>query len=179
MTTIETRVNPVFEALSATEPTPDYPEKMMLYGQFVGAWVFDWAAYDLDGTELLATRGEWLFTWALEGRAVQDVWICPARDIRETDEAPAAKGEYGTTLRFFDPAIDMWRVVWIGPGYGNIRVFTAYASGDEIVQETAFPQGEPVRWVFSEISDGSFSWRGEKLHGGVWRVTERMRVRRR
>ena len=54
----------------------------MLFGLFVGEWEFDWTGYDEDGDETLTERGEWIFGWVLEGRAVQDVWIIPGRERR-------------------------------------------------------------------------------------------------
>ena len=41
------------------------------------------------------------FGWALQGRAIQDVWIVPAREGRAEGEGDRM---YGTTLRIYDPA---------------------------------------------------------------------------
>ena len=48
----------------------------MLYGQFVGDWRTRTTAYLADGTQ---EHTEWdvRFSWVLEGRAVQDLWITP------------------------------------------------------------------------------------------------------
>jgi len=150
----------------------------MLYGRFVGEWDFDWTGYDADGDELLTTRGEWLFAWTLQGRAVQDIWICPARDLYDSPDCPPQR-EYGTTVRFYDAGADVWRVVWCGPGFGNLRPFVATQQGDEIVQEGTTPDGEPLHWIFSDITPTSFEWRSRILHDGEWRPRERMSVRRR
>jgi AraC-like DNA-binding protein len=101
------------EALVATGPDPEHAQALMLCGQFVGKWEFDWAAYDEEGKQLVTERGEWIFGWVLEGRAVQDVWIIPERGRRESD------GEYGTTIRFYDPQQDAWLVSWSGPIGGS------------------------------------------------------------
>ena len=71
-------MNPFLDALHAKGPAPDRAGKMDLYGRFVGSWDLDVTEYRDDGT----TRrrpGEWHFGWALEGRAIQDVWIVPPR----------------------------------------------------------------------------------------------------
>jgi hypothetical protein len=167
--------DPAIEALVAPGPAPEYADKLALYGRFVGDWEFDWTGFDENGDETLTTRGEWLFTWVLRGRAVQDVWICPAREL---DEAVGGR-EYGTTVRFYDPKIDAWHVVWAGPGFGNLRTFVATARGDEIVQEGRSHEGRELQWIFSEIEPDSFSWRSQELVDGRWRPRERMAVRRR
>jgi hypothetical protein len=173
-----TVLNPMVEALVATGPDAELADKLMLYGQFVGDWEFDWTGYDADGNETLTTRGEWAFAWVLRGRAVQDTWICPARDLYGAPDCPP-QGEYGTTVRFYDPAADFWRVVWCGPGFGNFRTFVARQQGDEIVQEGATPSGEQLRWIFSDITPEAFRWRSQILDGDEWRPRERMVVRRR
>lgn len=63
--------------LNANGPAHEYADKMMLFGQFVGDWEFDLVSIRPDGTRLKGS-GEWHFGWALQGRAIQDVWI--ARD---------------------------------------------------------------------------------------------------
>jgi hypothetical protein len=170
--------DPAIEALLAAGPAAEYADKLMLYGRFVGDWDFDWTGFDADGNETLTTRGEWLFTWVLRGRAVQDVWICPARDLYGAPGAPAER-EYGTTIRFYDAKIDAWHVVWAGPGFGNLRTFVASARGEEIVQEGRSHEGRPMQWIFSDIEGDSFTWRSQELVDGRWRLRERMAVRRR
>ena len=70
------------DALVADGPDPEHAEALMLFGQFVGESELDWTGYDEDGNETLTERGEWIFGWVLEGRAVQDVWIIPGRERR-------------------------------------------------------------------------------------------------
>ena len=129
-------------ALFAGGPISDgrYPlARMLEYGQFVGVWDFDWRGRRSDG-EWQTAEGEWHFYWALEGRAVCDTWIIPKLAARRQPEAPA--GEYGLTVRFFDPAVDAWRVTWNGPVNGNVRRFTAQVRGSESCR-TAWTNSEP------------------------------------
>jgi hypothetical protein len=170
--------NPALEALAADGPAPEHANELMLYGQFVGSWDFDWTGFDADGNERLTAQGEWLFTWALEGRAVQDVWICPSRALRSLPDAPKP-GEYGTTIRFYDPALGAWRVTWMGPGYGTVRTFIASERDGRIVQEGEEPDGKPLQWILHDIAADSFSWYAQVLDDAGWRVRERMAVRRR
>ncbi|TIL41051.1 MAG: hypothetical protein E5Y87_03330, partial [Mesorhizobium sp.] len=63
---------------------------------------------------MLTGRGEVHFGWVLEGRAIQDVWILPARNTG----AQSSLGKwsfYGTTLRVYDPGIDAWHIFWSDP----------------------------------------------------------------
>jgi hypothetical protein len=173
-----TVLDPMLEALTADGPARGLEDKLMLYGQFVGEWEFDWTGYDAAGNETLTAPGEWCFAWVLQGRAVQDVWICPARDLYGSPDCPPQR-EYGTTVRFYDPEADLWRIVWCGPGFGNLRTFLATQRGDEIVQEGTTPDGEPLNWIFSDITASSFRWRSQVLRGDDWRLRERMSVRRR
>jgi hypothetical protein len=78
--------------------------------------------------------------------------------------------EHGTTVRFYDPREDVWRVVWSGPVAGRQDVFVARRDGDDgIVMD-----GDGVQWIFSEIAERSFRWRAE-VDG---RLVQEMRVRR-
>jgi len=120
------------EGLAASGPNGQYSDELMLFGQFVGNWEADFTAYGPDGTKQIA-KAEWHFGWVLEGRAIQDVFIVPRRSDRA--ESGWTRTDYGTCLRFYDPAIDGWRVVWVSPGHGEILNFIAHEVGDEIVLE--------------------------------------------
>jgi hypothetical protein len=139
------------DALVAEGPHPEHAEGLQLFGRFVGEF---------------------------EGRAVQDVWIVPSRDRRGEPGLPVS--EYGTTIRFFDPRLDVWLVTWCGPVNGARRIFVARRSGGDIVQEGLTEDGSPMRWLFSEIADDSFSWRSLVSDDGerTWQLREEMHVRR-
>ena len=166
----------MLDLLAAPGPAPDRAEKMQLFGQFVGSWDFDWTGHSEDGSTQTAV-GEWHFGWVLEGRAVLDVYIAPAVPRREA--APSA-GEYGATMRFYDPSIDAWRVSWNGAQNGTLRTFEARQAGEEIVMDCTNSK-RPMKWIFSEIGRDSFQWRNEEQgeDGGAWRLKETMEVRRR
>jgi hypothetical protein len=147
------------DALHAEGPAADRADKMALYGQFVGAWDLDVMEFKDDGT----TRrrpGEWHFGWALEGRAVQDVWIVPPRGQRRGDAA-ALSNRYGTTLRVYDPAIDAWHIQWTDPVGQTYLAMIGRAEGDDIVQLGRNAAGHVIRWGFYAIKPDSFLWRGE------------------
>jgi hypothetical protein len=153
-------VSAFLDALGAAGPAADRAGKMDLYGQFVGSWTLDVTQFADDGTPR-RRRGEWHFGWALEGRAIQDVWIVPPRGEWRRGDAAANVNSYGTTLRIYDPDIDAWRIQWSDPVTRNFLDMIGRAEGGDIVQLGTRPDGHLIRWSFSEISESWFRWRGE------------------
>jgi arginase len=167
---------PQTDAFLAEGPDPAYADKLQLFGQFVGSWdlvVTNHPGYGTAGT----IPAEWHFAWALGGRATQDVWIAPNR----AERAKGRDGEWGATLRFYDETIDAWRSTWIGPRNRVVMPFLGRAVGDEIVLEGSFEEGVLTRWIFSEITPESFSWRAvdSKDDGVTWILLQEMTARRR
>lgn len=147
--------DPFLAALHAPGPADADPEALMLYGRFVGSW-------DLDVTHVLADGrlrrrpGSWHFGWVLQGRAVQDVWILPARP---GEDEP---GFCGTTLRVpLDRRAGTWHIHYADPTVPMQTTQLGRAEGDEIVQRGTDADGTPRRWRFSDIMADSFRWRGE------------------
>jgi hypothetical protein len=167
------------EALGANGPAPDRGGKMDLYGRFVGSWDLDVVQFPENGVSR-RRKGEWHFGWALEGRAVQDVWIVPPRgDLRQGDAA-ANINSYGTTLRVFDPRIDAWHIQWTDPVTQSYLRMIGRAQGDDIVQLGTTDDGRLIRWSFLEIAPDSFLWRGESSadNGTNWRVVTEFTAKR-
>lgn len=165
-------------ALISNRPAAHLADKMNLFAPLIGSWDMDIVYYRSDGGVKSAVRGEWHFTWALEGRAVEDVWITPPRSERRAiDPAP---GEYGVTLRFFDASIDAWRSTWHGPVHGIVWPFIGRARGNDIVLERLDEDGALAHWTFSNICHERFEWRAEISHDGgrTWRLEQEMRARR-
>lgn len=165
----------MFDALRADGPHPDAASELMLFGQFVGAWDLRVTNIPPNGPRS-EVEGEVHFAWALEGRAVVDVWIAPRRSQRNG----YGIGFYGTTVRFFDPKIDAWRSTWIAPGSGAVMPFIGRLVEDEIVLEGRFTEGTRTRWIFSEIVPARFHWRAvESQDGGAtWTTVQEMDARR-
>ncbi|MBN8735544.1 MAG: hypothetical protein J0H27_04665 [Xanthomonadales bacterium] len=163
----------MLDALHASGPAQSHESDLMLFGQFVGSWSLDVIYYNHDGSVRWRTPGEWHFGWALEGRAIEDVWMVPPRSQRITGPKPA--GEFGVTLRFYDPRLGAWRSTWHGPVNGYVLPFIAKAVGDEIVLERS-ENGEATRWIFGRIKPDSFYWRAvNSADGGKsWRLDQEM-----
>jgi len=153
-------------ALMSKGPAADRAGKLALYGRFIGDWEFDALVYKDDSTQHRG-RGEIHFAWALDGRAIQDVWILP--DLF-----------YGTTLRVYDPAIDAWHILWNDPLKQLYTRQTGRAQGEDVVQIGTAYNGVHLRWSFTEIQPDSFRWRGERSpdQGATWNLQADFRVRR-
>ena len=160
-------------ALLSAGPHPDLPAEHRIFAPFIGDWdlLVTWYAR---GEPVRRERGEWSFSWVLEGRAVQDVWIVPPRG------APAADlYEYGTSLRFYDPEIEAWRSLWIGPVRRAVERFVARKVGEEVVLETRRDDGERMRWVFCDVTQDAFRWRNEVEGPDGWVLTQDFAATRR
>ena len=158
------RLSSLVDALHADHPAADRADKMGLYGWLIGRWTID-AIYHLNEGTIRRSRGEIHAGWVLEGRALQDVWIVPARDAQRAD--PPSPGDfYGTTLRVYDPKLDAWHILWSDPLNQVYRQQIGRAHGDDIVQDGTDETGAPVRWSFTEITPNSFRWLGERSADG-------------
>ncbi len=159
-------------------PNQEVKDKLMLFGQFVGDWdILEDRFYEPDGSPNLEqnlARGELHWGWILDGRATQDVWM-------SFDEKTHTAIPEGTTIRFYDKKIDAWHSIWISPTQGVVKTFVAHQVGEEIVLEGKSSEGNPVRWIFSEITPDSFKWRAEETrdNGKTWTLREEMQIRKR
>ena len=125
-----------------------------MFAPIVGSWVLDFSGRSLEGTEAQAT-GAMTMGAVLGGRALQDVWWMPDPD---PSRPPLF---HGTTVRFYDPAIDAWRSTWIEPVHGRAITFIGRRVDDDIVLEST--NSDPaLRWVFAHISAESFTWIGSQ-----------------
>ncbi len=167
------------DALGADGPAADRADKMGLYGRFVGSWELDVLQIARSGVQR-RRKGEWHFGWALEGRAVQDVWIVPPRGELRRGDAAAHVNSYGTTLRVYDPGIDAWQIQWTDPVTRNFLHMIGRGQGDDIVQLGTGPDRTLIRWIFCDITPTSFRWRGESSAGQTapWRLNVEFAARR-
>ena len=168
--------NAMLEALGSERANDALGDKLNLYGRFVGSWQLDIDFHPLNGVSRRA-EGEWHFGWVLEGRAIQDVWIFPARRLRGSAEP---WHRYGTTFRYYDPAIDAWHIRYFEPGRPFELRQLGRAVGDEIVQIGEDPNGLQRRWRFVDIAARAFRWIGDASwdKGATWTLEMEMRARK-
>jgi hypothetical protein len=165
------------EALHAHGPSPERADKLGLYAFLVGDWEMDAIGYHPEGARTTA-RGEIHAGWVLEGRAIQDVWIVPARDARRPGP-PSPFDFYGTTLRVYDPGLDAWHILWTDGLKPLLRRQLGRASGKDIVQLGDIDGGGKSRWSFTEITPNSFHWLGERsADGASWTLLTEYHARR-
>lgn len=145
-----------------------------VYGWLVGSW--DLQVLHYRGQDLRDERitGEVHFGWALEGRAIQDVWIMPNRADRAAGRMPSdpLNNMYGTTLRVWDATLRAWRITWINAARDHRETQLGRRVGNEIVQTGARADGQATRWRFTEITPERFRWIGESLaaDGATWQL---------
>lgn len=163
------------QALHVGGPIPELAEELQTFGRFVGSWHVDW--YGSADRAAPEASGELHFGWVLGGRAVQDIWIVPAR--REPGAGVAPRAFHGSTLRFYDRTIGAWRSTWIEPVNGRVRKFIGRPNADSI--ELVSLDGDPLlRWRFADIRPASFWWIGEFStdEARTWQLEERMHCTR-
>ena len=167
--------NEVWElkGLGASGPNPEFKEKLMLFGQFVGDWNVVGVKSITPSGVAFSPGGEVHFGWVLDGRAVQDVWMSYDADSKRV--VPV-----GTTIRVYDPAIDAWQSTWISAVRRTVQSFVGRQVQRDIVLESRVREGLPERWIFSDITRESFRWHSEESPDGgkSWVLTEEMDVRR-
>jgi hypothetical protein len=162
------------EALVSESRSERIPAGRDLFGQFVGEWDFEWI--DRRGTDRERhVRGEWLFSWIMEGTAVQDLFICPSRAERIAHPQPDA--EYGTTVRIYNSETGAWDVFY--GCHNQATRLEARKKGDRI--ELTEIEGKAMKWVFSDIGTDSFHWENTVTQdgGATWKTVGELYAARR
>jgi hypothetical protein len=152
------------EALVCEAKSNTIPDAYNFFGPLVGEWDFEWIG-DLGTENERRIKGEWIFSWVLEGTAIQDIFICPSREERIRNNQPDA--EYGTTIRIYNSKSQAWDIF-----YGCASEATrleARKEGETIVLTEL--SSKKMKWVFSEITENSFHWQNMGTQDGTtWKV---------
>jgi catechol 2,3-dioxygenase-like lactoylglutathione lyase family enzyme len=143
------------DALHADAPATELGERAEDLAWLVGGWDAVVRDYDEDGT-CVESSGEWWFSWVLEGRALQDVWIVPHRG------AAGARDRYGTTIRWFDGAERVWKISWFNPVSGARTDLAGTRQENRFVFEGTLGC-DRIRWSFNDITPNGLVWRGERI----------------
>ena len=99
-----------FSALVSQEKNRVIPEEFNYFGKLIGSWQIDY----VESHHSRVIKGEWHFSWVLEGMAIQDVIILPDY-------------EYGTSLRIYNPDTYAWDVAY---GYTG-KIIRLESSGSQ------------------------------------------------
>lgn len=165
----ESRASGFAQALISAGPSVELGDAASTYDWLIGVWDVDVIDFLEDGSRR-EQRGEWHFSWTLEGRAVQDVFVVPSRSER-TEGSPRPGNRYGTSIRIYDRSQNLWRVTWINPVTGAHDELTGRKVGGEVAQEGQRSSGQRIRWVFTDITADACLWYGEALQadGRTWK----------
>jgi hypothetical protein len=164
------------ENLRAPNVHPGYEEKLHTFGQFIGVWDMDIQLFNKANQIVYHQPGVWMFSWILDGRAIQDVIVGPPK-------LDPANGErrIGTTIRYYNETTKRWHITFMTPT-GQIYIhLEGGPKGDAIVLEGKDTDGSTLRWMFTEITPQSFHWRGytSPNNGKTWRLEQEMFAKRR
>lgn len=166
------------KTLLADGPSRHYAAEMEQFGRLVGRWDTRITYHPADGSPSHQVSGAWEFGYALEGRAVLDVWQWPgALDLPADGRAP--EQECGLCVRIWDPRLQLWRFTFHGTARGDVVHMYARQIGDDLVMERAAGSAL-IRWIFTAITPGSFTWRNERSTDGgtTWHLDQEVSAHR-
>lgn len=167
------------KTLFADGPDPRYAAELDEFGRLAGEWRTRITYHPADGAPPYSVNGAWEFGYALDGRAVIDVWRRPAPEDAPA-EGRAPDQESGLCVRIWDPRLQLWRFTFHGTAHGDVVPMYARRIGDEIVMERAHG-GTLVRWTFADVTADAFHWRNERSTDGgrTWHLDQEVHARRR
>jgi len=147
------------DALISSHPNVELNESAKIYDWLIGSWNVEVTDY-MDDNTTIHTQGEWHFSWVLEGRAIEDVWIAPKRSLR-TGIPAHPRNRYGISFRYFDDTKQKWCVNWFNPISGSSDKLYGRKEGENIIHEGLDDDGNLMRWGFEDITVNSFHWKAE------------------
>ena len=150
------------EALISKEKSSLIPDEYDYWGELIGSWDIDYVEGKGTAKEK-HVKGEWYFERILEGLGIQDIFICPAREYRDNPKT----GEYGATIRMFNPQKMVWDMVYTC--YGTMSRFTGTKKDGMVILTNNHKKTN--RWIFTDITKNSFHWQNEStLKDGTVKV---------
>lgn len=161
---MEGRQNLFASTLISEVPNPILADAPDVYEWLIGSWSIKAIDYFPDGTKSVLD-GEWHFSWALEGRIIQDVLLTPKRPYVHGD-LEKQRNRYGTSLRIYKPDKKCWKVIWLNPVSGSHNELTGKKERGQIIQKGKDADGNYMLWVFTDITADSFRWYGERSANG-------------
>lgn len=160
------------KTLLANGPSNLYATEMEQFGRLTGHWATRITYYPTDGSPARRVSGEWEFSYALEGRAVLDVWRWPGPgELLASGRAPHQ--ECGLCVRIWDPRLQLWRFTFHGTARGDLVHMYARQIDQDIVMEHA-TGSDLTRWTFTDITPDTFHWRNQRSTNGghTWRLDQ-------
>lgn len=157
-------MNPFSERLVCNTKSSEIPEEYNYLGKLVGELDIEYVDnHGIDGERHV--KGEWIFSWILEGNAIQDIFICPSGVERLTNLQHDA--EYGTTFRIYNPNSKAWDIFYGCTG-SAVRL-EARKEEDKIVLTEI--TNKKMKWIFSDITEKQFHWQNiSTKDGDSWHI---------
>lgn len=138
------------DALTSEGKNMALPEEFNYFGNLIGSWKIDY----IDNKTSQVIKGEWHFSWVLEGMAIQDVIILPDY-------------EYGTTLRVYNPSSHAWDIAYCYTGK-IMRLEARREDGMIVLTNMA---DERRKWIFAKVEDHKFHWQDVIVKDdGEWQI---------
>lgn len=126
------------------------PKEFNYFGKLIGSWKINY----IDNSNSHSIKGEWHFSWVLDGMAIQDIIILPDFEI-------------GTTLRVYNPSSHFWDIAYCFTG--KIIRLEAKRQGDMIVLTNI--DDERKKWIFVNIEENNFHWQDINVsEDGKWHI---------
>lgn len=126
------------------------PEGEGWYAPLIEEWALAYSA--LHGRTL---KGEWFFRKILEGTAIEDIFICPSRDTKDTNPQP--DGEYGVVIGMYNQSNHCYDMTYVCTKY--TKRLTVRKVNDRI--ECSVVDHPNEKWCFSDITSTTFHWQNE------------------
>ena len=143
------------DALYGNQEDHCIPTEYDWFSPLLGDWEFDYNDSFLNGDCSKPQRklkGEWIFRRVLNGTGIEDIFICPSRDICHA--IPQPDGEYGVGLRMFNEKNKCYDMTYACKGkYTNL----CFKLEDGILTGTVL-DNPSRKWRFVERNEDSFHW---------------------
>lgn len=154
-------------ALISSGPSPEHPNRMTRFGQLVGSWRVRGRRLDETTGDWRERNFTWLVSWALGGRAIEDLELVETDDGAET---------IAVALRVYDPVGGIVRVSYFSPANNQYANLIAQGWRDGIRQDGTRNDDRPIRWNFSAVTDDTYTfdaWVGDD-EGVTWKLVEHL-----
>lgn len=147
------------------------PKEYDWFAPLIGDWDFIYTdTYNGTPREV---EGEWLFRRALEGTAIQDLFICPSRATKESNPQPDP--DYGIAIRIFNPKEKCYDMTYLSARVS--RKVRFIRKNEKLVGSVL--DGSNEKWVFVQIAEDAFHWQNvTELKSGEWIINSNVHAKR-
>jgi hypothetical protein len=159
--------------ISAAGPHASLGDQAKVLEQLVGTWDVEYRDIQKDGREQRRS-GQFIMSWVLDGRAIEDVWIVEPSEDRPQREVYAA-------IQYFDSKTRSWPMVFIDPEHASTAKFTGGATLDGRMVLQTSDLGRPQnRWSFTATGPDSVVFRDEFSSDGgeTWKLLSEDHLKR-